>query len=92
MRDQDRRGAAGLDQLGQLFLQHQSGLRVDLRGAVKELPAALTSGASSVVTGSAYLVVELLITLFALFYLFRDRRPALWTIRSLLPLSERETD
>jgi predicted PurR-regulated permease PerM len=65
---------------------------VDLRGAVKELPAALTSGASSVVTGSAYLVVELLITLFALFYLFRDRRPALWTIRSLVPLSERETD
>jgi predicted PurR-regulated permease PerM len=65
---------------------------VDLRGAVKQLPTALTSGASSVVTGSAYLVVELLITLFVLFYLFRDWRPALRTIRSLVPLSERETD
>jgi hypothetical protein len=65
---------------------------VDLRGAVKELPAALTSGASSVVTGSAYLIVELLITLFVLFYLFRDWRPALRTIRSLVPLSEPEVD
>ena len=65
---------------------------VDLRGAVQQLPTALTSGASSVVTGSAYLIVQLLITLFVLFYLFRDWRPVLRTIRSLVPLSERETD
>jgi predicted PurR-regulated permease PerM len=65
---------------------------VDLRSAVTQLPTALTSGVSSVVTGSAYLVVQLLITLFVLFYLFRDWRPALRTIRSLVPLSEPETD
>lgn len=44
------------------------------------------------VAGSAWALVELLLTLFVLFYLFRDRRKALGTLRSLVPLSEREAD
>lgn len=47
---------------------------------------------TQVVTGSGWVVVELLLTLFVLFYFFRDRRGALGTLRSLVPLSERETD
>jgi predicted PurR-regulated permease PerM len=37
-------------------------------------------------------VAELLITFFALFYCFRDRRQALQNLRSLVPLSEGETE
>lgn len=46
----------------------------------------------SFITGSVFAAVELLITLFFLFYLFRDRSAALGTLRSLVPLSRRETD
>lgn len=45
-----------------------------------------------VVTGSAWAVVHLLLTLFVLFYLFRDRQKAMGVARSLVPLSERESD
>ena len=44
------------------------------------------------VAGSAWAVVELLLTFFVLFYLFRDRHKALKSLRSLVPLSEHETD
>jgi predicted PurR-regulated permease PerM len=47
---------------------------------------------SQFLTGSAWALLELLLTLFVLFYLLRDRRQALATLRSLVPLSERETD
>lgn len=45
-----------------------------------------------VVTGSAWAVVHLLLTLFILFFLFRDRQKAVGVARSLVPLSERESD
>jgi predicted PurR-regulated permease PerM len=63
-----------------------------VRGAVEQISKGLTSGASAVVSVSVAVIVELLITLFALFYFFRDRRPALRGLRSLVPLSEDETD
>jgi predicted PurR-regulated permease PerM len=44
------------------------------------------------VTGSVSAIADLLITLFALFFFLRDRRPALRVMRSLVPLSEAETD
>jgi predicted PurR-regulated permease PerM len=65
--------------------------RIDLRGAVEQASTALTGGASTIVGGSVWAVGQLLITLFALFYFFRDQRPALGTLRSLVPLSARET-
>jgi predicted PurR-regulated permease PerM len=55
------------------------------------LQNSLTS-ARKVVKGSVGLVIQLLATLFFLFFLFRDRRKALRTVRSMVPLSERETD
>jgi predicted PurR-regulated permease PerM len=46
----------------------------------------------SVVVGSVWTVGGLLVTLFILFFFFRDAGPALATLRSLIPLSRRETD
>ena len=66
--------------------------QVDVRGAVERVSTAFTAGASTVVSGSMWAIAELLITFFALFYFFRDRRPALRGVRSLVPLSEGETD
>ncbi len=47
---------------------------------------------STVVVGSVMFVFQLGLALFLLFYLFRDWRSALRTLRSLVPLSEGETD
>jgi predicted PurR-regulated permease PerM len=46
----------------------------------------------SVVVGSAWTVAGLLMTLFILFFFFRDSGPALDMLRSLIPLSRREAD
>jgi predicted PurR-regulated permease PerM len=44
------------------------------------------------VAGSAWAIAELLLTLFVLFYLLRDRQTVLDFLRSLVPLSKRETN
>ena len=69
-------------------LEQQVNLAGQLHGMAGEIGKRLTQ----VVTGSAWMIVQLLLTLFVLFYLFRDHRTALGTVRSLVPLSERETD
>lgn len=66
--------------------------QLDLRGAAERAASALTSRFSLFVKGSVRLIAELLITFFALFYFFRDRRLALSALRSLVPLSDAETD
>jgi predicted PurR-regulated permease PerM len=65
--------------------------RINVSGGMEQLSTAITSRISSYVTGSIWAVADLLITLFALFYFFRDRRTILRTLRSLVPLSETET-
>jgi len=69
-------------------LEQQANLAGQLHGMAGEIGKRLTQ----VVTGSAWVIVQLLLTLFVLFYLLRDHRTALGTLRSLVPLSERETD
>jgi predicted PurR-regulated permease PerM len=66
--------------------------QMEARRALEQLSTTLTSRLSSFVSGSAWIVAELLVTFFALFYFFRDRRPALRTLRFLVPLSEAETE
>lgn len=44
------------------------------------------------VKGTLWTALQLGVTVFLLFYLFRDRRQALQAVRSLLPLSHRESD
>jgi predicted PurR-regulated permease PerM len=46
----------------------------------------------ALVSGSVAVAVQLLITLLVLFYVFRDKRDIAADARSLLPLSEQETD
>lgn len=55
------------------------------------MAAEIGKRATQLLSGSAWALVELLLTLFVLFYLFRDRAKALATLRSLVPLSTRET-
>ena len=69
-------------------LEQQANLSGQLQSMMTEIGKRL----SQFVTGSAWALVELLLTIFVLFYLFRDRHKALATLRSLVPLSERETD
>jgi predicted PurR-regulated permease PerM len=66
--------------------------QVDLGHQVQALAGEIGKRVTQVVTGSAWALVELLLTLFVLFYLFRDRRKALETLRSLVPLSRQETN
>lgn len=65
---------------------------VDIRGLVERAANLLGSGLSAVVGGSIWILVQLLITLFALFYMFRDRDTILNTIRYFVPLSPSEAD
>lgn len=64
--------------------------------AVEDLVARggeyLEAWGPAVLSGSVGVVVQLLITLLVLFYLFRDKRDIAADVRSFLPLSERETD
>ncbi|MDQ3625010.1 MAG: AI-2E family transporter [Verrucomicrobiota bacterium] len=66
--------------------------QVNLGDQLQGMTAELGKRISTVVTGSVWAIVELLLTLFVLFFLFRDRRKALGRLRSLVPLSDREAD
>ncbi len=69
-------------------LEKQANLGSQLQGMASEAGKRI----SQVVASSAWAIIQLLLTLFVLFYFFRDRRKALGTLRSLIPLSEHETD
>lgn len=63
------------------------------------LPATLASllervrnAALAMLSGSAYTLVQILLTLFILFYLYRDGDKVLQSVRQLAPLTDRETD
>ncbi|HWP43312.1 MAG TPA: AI-2E family transporter, partial [Blastocatellia bacterium] len=65
---------------------------INVRGEFERFSTQIRETASSLVTGSVWAVIQLLITLFVLFYFFRDRRAILRTLRSMLPLSDSEVD
>jgi predicted PurR-regulated permease PerM len=66
--------------------------RFNLKDAARHAEEALAARASSLVTGSVWMAAELMITFFFLFYFFRDRRAVMKSLRSLVPLSDAETD
>ena len=66
--------------------------QVNLSGQLQNMAGEVGKRASEFAAGSAWVFVQILLTFFVLFYLFRDRREALGTLRSLVPLSEKETD
>jgi predicted PurR-regulated permease PerM len=64
---------------------------VDIGQELERGVQALTRRAPSVVLGSLWAAVQLLVTLYSLFFFFRDRRAALAWVRRLIPLSSGET-
>jgi predicted PurR-regulated permease PerM len=63
---------------------------VNVREELRQLGESLQQRFGRWVRGTIWTVTQLLITIFLLFYLFRDQRDALNAARSFLPLSERE--
>jgi predicted PurR-regulated permease PerM len=59
---------------------------------VNRIATTVSSQLSSFVSGSLWALTELLITLYILFYFIRDHREGINWLRSLVPLSDRETD
>jgi predicted PurR-regulated permease PerM len=80
--ERDPRLAPGLKVLERQF---------DFGGQIQTLASGLGGWLSKIITGSAWAVIELLLTLFVLFYFFRDRDKALSALRGLVPLSDSET-
>jgi predicted PurR-regulated permease PerM len=65
---------------------------VDLGKEVARLAGGLTSWLSSFIADSAWFVMQLVVSVFTLFYLFRDGKEGLVSVRSWIPLSAREAD
>jgi predicted PurR-regulated permease PerM len=59
---------------------------------LNRLASAATSQASSFLTGSFVVATQLLMMLYILFYFIRDHRQGIDLLRSLVPLSNEETD
>ena len=74
------------------FLADKIERGVDVPGTVQALAAWLTNTAKSIVKGSVLQVIDFLLTFYLLFFLLRDRRAALQSLRSMSPLSEVEMD
>jgi predicted PurR-regulated permease PerM len=64
----------------------------NLAAEVERTTLAVVAELAALVTGSVWVGTQMLITLFVLFYFFRDRERVLELVRQLVPLSEAETD
>ena len=65
---------------------------VNVQQQIEQAAANLLKMAKGFLSGSIYVATGLLITLFLLFYFFRDRDTIVGGLRKSLPLSPRETD
>lgn len=79
-----------LPRLAPLWRWAESHLNV--RQEMARVQEALRARLPSLLTGSLWAVAQLLVSLFALFYFFRDRGRVLRGLRSLVPLSHEEAD
>jgi predicted PurR-regulated permease PerM len=73
-------------------LVHWVETNIDVKAEVKEFSDSLQRRIGRWIRGTIWTLAQALITIFLLFYFFRDRRRAVNSLRSLLPLSETETD
>lgn len=65
---------------------------LDVRGGAERLTNSLGPHLTSLVGGSLWVLAQLVITFFTLFFFLRDRREIMKKVRSLLPLSQSESD
>jgi predicted PurR-regulated permease PerM len=73
-------------------LVHEVTSRFRLDEQMGNLGRAVASRATDVVSGSIGVLTQLAVTLFVLFFLYRDSGEAAQALRKLLPLSNKETD
>ncbi len=66
--------------------------QIDLPGTVTTLATGLSAAAGSFIKGSLLQVISFALTFYLLFFLLRDRKAALATLRDLSPLTESEMD
>lgn len=66
--------------------------RMDVPAEAQQLAKNVASRVPGFVSGSFWIAAQLLITLFVLFFFLRDRRSAVGYVRSLMPLSNSETN
>jgi predicted PurR-regulated permease PerM len=74
------------------FLPRWFGGRFDVADIAAKLSGAIGTRSGAIVSGSVWAVMQLLITMFLLFYFFRDSSSAARFVRSVLPLSDAEAD
>lgn len=72
------------------FIQRWLGMQIDPKEIVARVSGAVGARSGAIVSGSVWVGMQLLITLFLLFYFFRDRSSGARFIRSMLPLSDAE--
>ena len=65
---------------------------IDLNNAARSAAAYLGGNLAGLLGTSVRVITQLVVMLFLLFFLFRDRALALTSLRALLPLHEHETD
>lgn len=73
-------------------LIEEAGARFRLEEELAELGGAIASGGRQFLSGSIGVLTQLGITIFVLFFLYRDCEQALNALRKLLPLSNQEAD
>jgi predicted PurR-regulated permease PerM len=64
---------------------------IDVNNAARTTAAYVGSKAATILSNSVHLITEMVVMLFLLFFLYRDRQLALTALRSILPLREDET-
>jgi len=62
----------------------------DVRGGLSQLGQTVTQHAGQFLAGTLSLITQVVIMLFVLFFVYRDREQALSALRKLVPLSNRE--
>ena len=75
---------------GDLFRWAES--RMDLQGQFKKLGQAAAGYAGAFLRGSMHVLTQLVIMLFVLFFLYRDRKQAYTSMCQLVPLSNEESN
>lgn len=65
---------------------------VDIETEVRKTVSSYTSDMSGIVQGSMTAAIQILVAMFILFHVFRDRSTLMQGVRSLLPLSRDESD
>jgi predicted PurR-regulated permease PerM len=65
---------------------------IDVKEEAKNIAAGIRQRATGWISTAVGGVIQLLIAFFALFYFFRDRASVLMFVRSMMPMSEKETN